>query len=208
MAQAKNPSALSKLNAAGKILIGGAMLAIPAIGYFVVFHSEIEAEIEAEQKKQVKLDGELKEAQAAERAYQKDLQELREKELNRGELLKVLPATTEYPAFLSSVQNVANLVGVELQAWTPMEEVPEEFYARVPMQLELVGRFHQLARFFYNVGRLERIINMENISLDSPQVVDSEIRLRAKVLATAFHAVDETSAADAPESRRRRDRKN
>jgi type IV pilus assembly protein PilO len=88
-----------------------------------------------------------------------------------------------------------------------MEEVPEEFYARVPMQLELSGRFHQLAKFFYNVGQLERIINLENISITTPTLVDEEIRLKTKVLATAFHALDD--AAEDPETatRKRRDRR-
>lgn len=206
MAAAKKPSVLSRLNLPGKILVGGAMLLVPAIAYYVVFHSEIQSDIDAERNRHIQLNADLEKAKKAVHAYQKDLEELRERERNRKELVKVLPATTEYPAFLSSVQNVANLVGIELQAWTPLEEVPEEFYARVPMQLQLVGRFHQLAKFFYNVGQLERIINMENISLDKPEIVDEEIRLRAKVLATAFHAVDEVVEEKGPGSRRRRSR--
>jgi type IV pilus assembly protein PilO len=74
------------------------------------------------------------------------------------------------------------------------------------MQIELDGRFHQLAKFFYNVGQLERIINMENIALTTPTVIDQEIRLKAKVLATAFHAVEEETDAAGPASRKRRDR--
>ncbi len=207
MAAAKKSSALGRLNTPAKILVGSAMLILPAAGYYIVFHSEIQSEINAEGQKHVGLKDDLTAAKKAEHAYQKDLQELRERERNRRELVKILPATTEYPAFLSSIQNVANLVGVELQAWTPLEEVPEEFYARVPMRLELVGRFHHLAKFFYNVGQLERIINMENISLEKPEVVDGEIRLHAEVLATAFHAVDETVDDGGPQSRKRRSRK-
>lgn len=208
MAAAKKSSSMTKLSTPAKIAVGGLMLLLPAVGYYIVFHSEIQAEIDAEQNTHVRLREDLSAAQRAEHAYQKDLEELRERERNKRELMKILPATTEYPAFLSSIQNVANLVGVELSAWTPMDEVPEEFYARVPMQLELSGRFHQLAKFFYNVGQLERIINLENISITNPTVVDEEIRLKTTVLATAFHALDETAAADpGTESRKRRDRR-
>src|SRR5690606_9259443 len=121
---------------------------------------------------------------------------------NKAELMKVLPEDAEYHAFLSSVQTVANLVGVELVGWTPREEVPEQFYARVPMQLELRGKFHHLAKFFYNVGQSERIINMENISPKSPIVRDGEVYLSVSVLATAFHAIAEGPAA----GRNRRER--
>lgn len=205
MAAAKK-SALSKLNTPSKIAVGGFMLLLPALGYYIMFHSEIQSEINAEENTHVRLKTELESAQRAEHAYQKDLEELRERERNKRELMKVLPATTEYPAFLSSIQNVANLVGIELRAWTPLEEVPEEFYARVPMQLELAGRFHQLAKFFYNVGQLERIINMEDIALTDPTTKDNEVHLKVTVLATAFRAVDEEVSGDGPASRKRRDR--
>jgi type IV pilus assembly protein PilO len=205
MAAAKK-NRLAKLNPAARAGVVLLMLLLPAVGYYVIFHSEIQSEINAEENRHQVLQGQLKDALVAEHAYQKDLEELRERERTKRELMKVLPVSTEYPAFLSSVQSVANLVGVELQAWTPLEEVPEEFYARVPMKLSLEGRFHQLAKFFYNVGQLERIINMENIALASPEETNGEIHLKAEVLATAFHAVEEEAEAAAAGSRNRRDR--
>ena len=37
------------------------------------------------------------------------------------------------------------------------------------MRLELTGRFHQVAKFAYDIGRLDRIINVENIQLWRPE---------------------------------------
>ena len=62
------------------------------------------------------------------------------------------------------------------------------------MKVELTGRFNQIARFFYNVGQLDRIINMENISMTDPKSVDDEIVLKAEALATAFHVIDNPEA--------------
>lgn len=206
MAAAKKPN-LAKLGAAAKVGIGLLALSVPALGYYVVFHSEIQSDIEATKAKKHKLDEDLKVAETNEKNYQKDIEELRERERRRADLIKVLPVTTEYPAFLASVQGVANLVGVELTAWTPQEEVTEEFYARVPMRIELSGRYHRLAKFFYNVGQTERIINMENITLSDPTVVDGDVILKVGVLATAFHALDESVVKPQDEKSRRRDRK-
>jgi type IV pilus assembly protein PilO len=206
MAAAKK-STLARLGAPAKIAIAVVLVVLPLAAYFIVFHSEVQSEIDAASSRHSKLQQDLKQAQAAEAAYQLDLQDLAERERNKRELMKILPVTTEYPAFLSALQSVANLVGVELRAWTPLEEVPEEFYARVPMRVELSGRFHQIAKFLYNVGQLERIINMENLAITQPRVVDSEIRLSVSVLATAFHALDESVAAGGPESRKRRDKR-
>lgn len=196
---AKGQSALSRLNLPAKIGIGAVLLALSGVVYFVVFYGDLATEIKAEQGKERQLRDQLDDAKKAQRAYQLDLAELADRQQRQRELNKILPATTEYPAFLSAVQSVANIAGVNLSAWTPQDEVPDVFYARVPMRLEFEGRFHQLAKFFYNVGQLDRIINVENISMTDPRTTGDEVVLKVSCLATAFHSFDESKmAAPAP----------
>jgi type IV pilus assembly protein PilO len=206
MAAIRKPT-LAKLSWPAKFGVGALMLTLPAAGYYIVFHSEIQTEINAAKATNQNLTLDLEAAEKAEHNYQKDLEELRERERRKAELVKILPVTTEYPAFLASVQNVANLVGVELVGWTPQEEVPEAFYTRVPMRIELSGRYHRLAKFFYNVGQIERIINMEDITLQKPELVEGEVLLKVSVLATAFHAADESVQDPASDKASRRNRK-
>jgi type IV pilus assembly protein PilO len=192
---AAKESSLAKLPGAAKFGIGIALLALVAVAYFVVFYGDLASSIKAAQGRERQLRGDLAEARKNEFAYQKDLAELTERQQRARELEKILPRATEYPSFLSSIQSVANVSGVSLTAWTPQEEVPEQFYARVPMALELSGRYHQVAKFFYGVGQLDRIINMENISLTNPKVEDGdEVLVSVRVLATAFRALDESGA--------------
>ncbi len=208
MAAAKKKSALSKLGLPGRIAVGFLMLGLPLAGYFTVFQSEIQAEINAEVNTHQQLQQDLKKAEEAEKAYQADMEELAERQRNKRELMKALPADKEAPAFLSSIQAVANLVGIELRAWTPQDEEPDEFYARIPMRLEVRGRYHQIAKFMYNVAQLERIINMEDISLTASQKGKSEedkALIDVKVLATAFHALEEP-VDEGAKGRKRRNR--
>jgi type IV pilus assembly protein PilO len=167
----------------------GAMVMVAA-GYFLVFHADVEDDLTQAKNTGASLTQDLTKARAAEQAYQKDLAELAEREQRQKELNQILPATTEYPAFLSAVQSAANVSGVSLSAWTPREKVPGKYYAKVPMKVELTGRFHQIARFFYNVGQLDRIINMEDISMTDPSMVDDEVMLKTEALATAFHVIE------------------
>jgi len=203
MAAAKKPAG-SGLSLGAKLGAGLLFALLPAIAYYVIFHTEIEDEITSAQGRHANLLGELESARRNEEAYRVDVEDLNRRQRNKAELMKVLPESAEYHAFLSSIQTVANLVGVELVGWTPREEVPEQFYARVPMQLELRGRFHQLAKFFYNVGQSERIINMENISIREPKMRDGDVYVSVSVLATAFHAIAE--AQPGAGARTRRDR--
>lgn len=184
-------SALARLPLFAKIGIGTGLLAIVGVAYFVVFYGDVASNISAAQRTERQLRDDLAEARKNEFAYQKDLNELKDRELRQRELNKVLPATTQYPQFLSAVQSVANVAGISLTAWVPQDEVPQQFYARVPMKLELKGRYHQIAKFFYAVGQIDRIINMENISITAPEKTGDDYVVKVEALATAFHSLAE-----------------
>jgi type IV pilus assembly protein PilO len=108
---------------------------------------------------------------------------------------------------LATLQTVATISGVRLTSWSPQDELPQEFYAKVPMELKLVGKFHQIAKFFHGIGQVDRIINMENITISVVQSAgqgktgsgeDEGIEVSVQCLATAFRAlrVDDGRARD------------
>jgi type IV pilus assembly protein PilO len=185
---ARGDSVLAKLPVLAKVGIGALFVVLIGVAYFVVFYGDLASSIAAEQSKETRLRGELSTARQAEFSYQKDLAELSDRQQRQRELVKILPTDTEYPQFLSSVQNVANVAGIALTAWSPMPEVPDQFYSRVPMKLQLTGRYHQIAKFFHGVGQLDRVINMENISLTDPKADGEDIVVKVDALATAFRA--------------------
>jgi type IV pilus assembly protein PilO len=198
---ARTDSALAKLPIAAKVGIAAALLAVAGVAYFVIFYGDLASSIKAAEGKERQLREQLAEARKAEFEYQKDLADLAERKQRQRELNKVLPTTTEYPAFLSSLQNVANVSGVALVAWTPTPEVAEQFYSRVPMRLELSGRYHQIAKFFYGVGQLDRITNVENIVIKEAKVEGEDVIVAVDALATAFRAVDDKAAAATADKR-------
>jgi type IV pilus assembly protein PilO len=188
---ARQTSVLNKLPLLARIGVGAGLLLLVGVAYFVVFYGDVESSIKAAQGQEQQLRLDLAEARKNEFAYQKDLAELTDRQHRQRELNKVLPVETEYPAFLSAVQSVANVSGIGLTSWTPQPEVSEQFYARVPMKVTLVGRYHQVAKFFYGVGQLDRIINMENISLTDPKVQGDDVVVKTEALATAFRSVED-----------------
>jgi type IV pilus assembly protein PilO len=192
---ARGDSVLAKLPLLAKAGIGALFVILIGVAYYVVFYGDLASSISAEKSKEARLRGELSTARQNEFSYQKDLAELSDRQQRQRELVKILPTDTEYPAFLSSVQNVANVAGIALTAWSPMPEVPDQFYSRVPMKLTLTGRYHQIAKFFHGVGQLDRVINMENISLTDPKPDGEDIVVKVDALATAFRAKPEGQAA-------------
>jgi len=198
---ARGESVLAKLPPLAKAGIGALFIVLIGVAYFVVFYGDLASSITAEKSKEEKLRSELSTARQNEFSYQKDLAELSDRQQRQRELVKILPTETEYPAFLSAVQNVANVAGIALTAWSPLPEEPDQFYQRVPMKLSLTGRYHQVAKFFHGVGQLDRVINMENISLLDPKPDGEDIVVKVEALATAFRAKPDGSPG-APSDKR------
>ena len=188
MAQAA-PSALGKLSTPAKFGVGGIFMVLFFAIYWVVFYSDISAKLKAAEGDKSRLAGELSTQQRNKASFIQDKDDLAARQVRQKDLNKALPAETEAPAFISALQQVANVSGVDLKAWQPMEEQSQAFYAKFPMKLEIDGKFHQIAKFAYEAGRVERIINVENLEMSDPKLEGDEMKLKAKCLATTFHAV-------------------
>jgi len=162
-------SALANLSVIGKLAIALVFVLLIGAGYFIIFYGDVESEIGTEKQNVAGLETELSQAKEAREAFNRDLAELKRREGLLNKQKTILPDEAETPAFLSTLQTVATISGVDLTSWTPQDESYEEFYARIPMQLTVHGKFHQVARFLYGVGQADRIINIENITMQAGQ---------------------------------------
>jgi type IV pilus assembly protein PilO len=180
---------LGKLGLPARIGIGLGLTVITALTYWVIFYGAVADKIQKTRNAGVGLGSELASQKQAQASYFADRDELALRQQRQRELNKVLPETTEQAAFLSAIQQVSNVSGIDLKAWQPLEERPEAFFAKVPMRLEMTGRFHQIAKFAYEIGKLDRIINVENIQLGQPHKEGEDVVMNARCLATTFHMI-------------------
>ncbi len=178
--------------AASVLLIG-----LTAVAFYLFLYADLVDRLDKQRREEMSLATQVADMKRVLEAYQFDLAELATLQKQQRELNSVLPETTEYPAFLSAVQGVANVSGVELQGWTPQDEIVQKYFAKVPMKLVLTGRYHQIAKFFYGVGQLDRIINVENIALTPAKASADEPVLRVECLATSFHSIPARTATPA-----------
>jgi type IV pilus assembly protein PilO len=194
---AREGLSLERMSAFGKVALGVLFLLALGTVYFIGFYVDLAEEISNARDRETALQGELTRAQAARAVYQQDRDEKERREQLAHEQKKVLPDDPETPAFLSALQGAAIMAGVNLTSWSPTEEVPKEFYAKVPMRLTFTGKFHQVGKFFHSVGQLNRIINMENIHIKVAKDAAADVEVSVDCLATAFRAVklEEAGAA-------------
>jgi type IV pilus assembly protein PilO len=106
------------------------------------------------------------------------------------EALTQLPNKKEIPSLLTNLATLAKDSGLEVTSFSPKGEVSKGFYAEVPAALALVGTYHQIAEFAQAVGKLSRIVNLSNLDLSSPKVIDNLAVLKIKCKVTTFRFVE------------------
>jgi type IV pilus assembly protein PilO len=176
------------------VLLVGALGAV----YYFLFWTDFEVQGKRMQGEYSRLDEELRSYETRKRDYMRFKNEVAKLLEDQKELLRILPKKAELPTFLDSIYNQAEPLGLEINLFARKDEKPQELYVRIPVDIELVGSFHQIARFFNKVAALPRIVNIEDVTLTDPTATDSGVRLKAKFQAVTFRFADRPGPAGPP----------
>src|SRR5512137_194323 len=171
----------------------GIVILLAALNYFVVgvptagpSISEVGTRLAKADADQKKLDGDLIEKTAIANNLN---QFRREKELLEQRLkdaLTELPEEKKIDELLQLFQERARKAGLEIATIEPKPEVAEGFFARVPIDMQVTGNFHEIVTFFDSLSRLRRIVNVNNITLENPKDTGGKVTLTGKFLVTTF----------------------
>ena len=96
-----------------------------------------------------------------------DLYQEQKAEIDRvfGALLKQLPNKTEIEALLVEINQSGLGRGLQFELFKPLAEAKKDFYAELPITVKLTGSYHDIGAFASDIGRLSRIVTLNNISL-------------------------------------------
>ena len=103
-----------------------------------------------------------------------------------------LPDTKEIPDLLSGISSVARESGLEIAQFRQRPEIFQDFYAEVPVEILVRGTYFQVEEFLSQVSQLTRIVNVKDIGMKGPNVVeDDPVKLQTSCSATTFRFLDE-----------------
>ncbi|MGH8119925.1 MAG: type 4a pilus biogenesis protein PilO [Gammaproteobacteria bacterium] len=121
--------------------------------------------LEQEQKKETTHLATIEEKQ--EKAANLEPLKLQMKEMQQsfGDMLKQLPSRTEVAGLLVDISQTGLAAGLEFQLFKPANEVPSEYYAELPIQIRVVGNYHEFGEFISGIAALPRIVTTHNISI-------------------------------------------
>ena len=96
--------------------------------------------------------------------------------------------------------------GLEFELFKPSDEVPSEFYAELPIDLTVLGTYHQFGEFVSGVAALPRIVTTHDIEIDlkskaaagaaTKKDLAGGNRLVMKAVAKTYRALDEEEESE------------
>lgn len=96
-------------------------------------------------------------------AYRKQLEDI---EKQFGALLKQLPGKSEMDALLTDINQAGLGRGLQFELFKPaVQETMRDFYAELPITIKITGNYHDLGAFASDIGKLSRIVTLNDISL-------------------------------------------
>lgn len=76
-----------------------------------------------------------------------------------------LPQDKEIPALLTRVAKLSREADLDVSLFRPGAPVAKGFYTEVPVQLKVIGMYHNLGTLFERLGRMERIVNVADLAI-------------------------------------------
>ncbi|HBA89987.1 MAG TPA: pilus assembly protein PilO [Geobacter sp.] len=110
--------------------------------------------------------------------------------------LTELPNQKEIPTLLTSISSLGKGAGLDFLLFRPKPEVPKDFYAEVPVDIAVSGTFYNVADFFIAVGKLPRIVNINNVNVADIKNIGGRTSLKVNCLATTFRFRDQKEIKD------------
>ena len=184
---------LSKLTRTHKILITVAIFGALwgcFVWFFYIPQTETIERLNKDLKSAQDKLARLKDVEKNLRAFKKQFKETEEKFKQE---LKLLPDKEEIPTLLTSISNLGAQSGLEFILFQPQKEVPRNFYAEIPLKIEVTGPYHNVATFFDQVSRLSRIVNIGDVTMAEMKAAKTQadsVILKTGCTATTYKFIE------------------
>jgi type IV pilus assembly protein PilO len=174
------------------IILLGIFVVLVAMAAWFGWQSQYE-ELEVKQQEEAK----LKEDWLAKKKQAVNLEEhknqLAEIERSFGALLKQLPNASEMESLLIDINQAGLGRGLQFELFKPGGESQREFYAELPITVNVTGSYHDFGAFAGDIAGLSRIVTLNNISI-APAGKSGE-SLMMTTTAKTFRYLDENEMA-------------
>ncbi len=181
---------VSRLDAKQRGAIWAATLLLPLVAFIFLVYSPKNKEIKGLQLTISGLNDELRTLEATAKEmpkYEQAMAETKEK-FKAASLL--LPQQQEIPSLLTNISGLGTTSGLDFVTFQPQSEIPKNFYAEIPVRIQVGGPYHNVGLFLYKVSQLNRIVTVRDLSMGSPKLVEGEMRLATNFTLVTYRFIE------------------
>ncbi|WP_395340097.1 type 4a pilus biogenesis protein PilO [Ningiella sp. W23] len=153
-------------------------LIVGAVCYYTIIDGKLPV-LDASEKKEKELRTEFEAKYRIAVNLDAYAQQLAQIEEDFSSMLKSLPTSNETPGLLDDVTFVGTDAGLSFKLINWQQEVPKEFYTELPIQIEVVGGYHEFGQFTSNVANLPRIVTLHDFEITRAEG-ELSLRMQAK----------------------------
>jgi type IV pilus assembly protein PilO len=144
--------------------------------------------------KQIK---ELNESKAITRDLKKFKEQAEALNVELANALTQLPNEKEIPEILKNITSLGKESNLEFTLFRPKTEEPQQFYAKVPIELIVLGSYHNTGIFFDKMSKLPRIINVVDFNMsrtkDIKGKLENEVLVKTSCVVNTYRFIEKKS---------------
>lgn len=170
-------------------------VSIIALGFWFDTKKQLRVLEQYEQEEQtLRQTFEVKQQQAANlEAYQEQMKTMK---ASFGALLRQLPEKTEVPGLLEDISHQGLATGLEFRTIRLLPEKEIDFYVELPIEIAVIGTYHQFAEFVSNIASLPRIVTLHDFVIKRLSTEDTDERLMMNITAKTYRYTAEGESND------------
>jgi type IV pilus assembly protein PilO len=81
------------------------------------------------------------------------------------EMIRQMPTQEEVASLLSDISQTALTSGLEIRLFKPAPAIRKDFYAELPISIEVVGKYQELGLFVSGLASLPRIVTLHDVAI-------------------------------------------
>lgn len=181
-----------------KIVIALVLIIAPiALFYFLMYSPNVK-KIQGLTTQKTNLIAEIEKAKKAASELENVKASIAATEALFKETATLLPKDKEIPALLRNISDLGKGAGLDFLTFRPGAEVPKDFYAEIPIDIQINGPYHNMGYFLDQISKLERIVTVDNIQMGGGRKEGAEMLLNSNCRLKTYRFTGVQTAKPAP----------
>jgi len=105
--------------------------------------------------------------------------------------LKSLPESHEIPGLLDDITFVGTTSALNFVKLNWQPEIIQEIYIELPIDIEVIGKYHDFGSFVSKIAGLPRIVTLHDFEIDLSKANDEQLKLKLQAKTYRYREAEE-----------------